>query len=578
MSKSTVTSREYSFRKSGRCTKFSAHVKNSPKSNVSHNSTVPRNCKNCSALSIEIEKLRRQVAILTSQLENQSITGPLFCEHYEPNTKDHNVSSAETQTGCIEFTDACCGSNGIVDDKPVTNCTSAACGTDETCHLITLGDGNNQIIWPYNQHDLEVFDMFDVKMLGTETTFSHSFSNRSVAYYGSQPYSYNGGYHPPQPFSSNKYLNDILIAVGKSYPGFRFNSAMVTNYANGEDWMPLHSDNEACIVPNSSIMTISFGETRTIVFQSKDKPTPIETEISLAHGDVLLMSQQSQSFFQHTIPKDTVCKRPRISITLRLINFNMPDVHLPTPPPISSPVNNAELKRPLETVQHSSTLNDFNKSTGTSNDISGRSKTLFISSSMFKSLDERRLSSKTQDAVVFAYPGATVSLMEEKFKADCRRNDLDPKSVQNIVLMCGTNNVDLILKSPKHLRNKLIYEQSSCSIEAMSETFKSIENFLLFLREWAPYAKIKLLNILPRESSTRNDVINRINNYISSLADKFDFVHNPDTEFNRLYLFASKSGFRKSIYFSSQGSDNVHLNQIGIIRFARYLKYIAHNH
>ena len=562
MSKS-ITSREYSFRNSGRCTKFPAHVKNSPKSNVSHNPTVPRNCKNCSGLSIEIEKLRRQVAILTSQLENKSITGPL----------DHNVSSAETQTDCIEFTDACCGSNGILDDTPVTNCTSAACGTDETCHLITLGDGTNQIIWPYYQHDLDAFAMFDVKMLGTETTFSHSFSNRSVAYYGSQPYSYNGGYHPPQPFRSNKYLNEILIAVRKSYPGFTFNSAMVTNYANGEDWIPLHSDNEACIVPNSSIMTISFGETRTIVFQSKDRPTPIETEISLAHGDVLLMSQQSQSFFQHTIPKDTACRRPRISITLRLINFNLPDVHLPTPPPISSPVNNAE----LETVQHSSTQNDFNKPTGFSNDISSRSKTLFISSSMFRSLDEKRLSSKTQDAVVFSYPGATVSSMEEKFKADCRRDDLEPKSVQNIVLMCGTNNVDLILKSPKHMRDKLIYEQSPCSMDAMSETFKSIENFLLFLREWAPYAKIKLLNILPRESRIRNDVINRINNYICSLANKFDFVNNPDTEFNRLYLFASKSGFRKSIYFSSQGSDNVHLNQNGIIRFAKYLKYIAHN-
>ena len=572
MSKST-TPREYCFRNSGKCTKYPASVpiKGIPKSNITLKSTTTKNCKNCSALSIEIEKLRRQVAILSSQLENNSIkTGPLSSKCSEPVVQDQelkdNVNSTETQTDYIELTDTCCGSNEIMDNERAANCSSAACGTDETCHLITLSDGNNQIIWPYYQHDLEIFAMFDVTMLGKETAFSHTFSNRSVAYYGSQTYSYNGGSHPPQPFSSNQYLNEILTAVTKSYPEFRFNSAMVTHYANGEDWIPLHSDDEACIVPNSSIMTISLGETRTIMFQSKDKPTPIETEVSLAHGDVLLMSQQSQSIFQHTIPKDTACVRPRISITLRMINQNLSDVHPPLHSPISLP------------VEHPRKLNNVNKQTGTFSQKTGKSKTLYISSSMFKSLDEKRLSSRSQEAVVFAYPGATVSSIEENFKADCRRSDLDPKSVLNIVLLCGTNNVDLIIKSPKHLRDKLVYEQSSCSMEAMAETFNSIERFLLYLNEWAPDAKIKLLNILPRESRARNGVITRINNYISSLANKFNFVHHPDTEFNRLYLFASKSGFRKSFYFSSQGSDNVHLNQNGIIRFARHLKYIAHNH
>ena len=47
--------------------------------------------------------------------------------------------------------------------------------------------------------------------------------------------------------------------------------------------------------------------------------------------------------------------------------------------------------------------------------------------------------------------------------------------------------------------------------------------------------------------------------------------------FNRSYLFANKAGFRKSVFFSSRGSDNVHLNEKGIIRFAKYLKYIGHN-
>ena len=41
-------------------------------------------------------------------------------------------------------------------------------------------------------------------------------------------------------------------------------------------------------------------------------------------------------------------------------------------------------------------------------------------------------------------------------------------------------------------------------------------------------------------------------------------------------LFSTKGGFRKHAFFSSHGTDNVHLNHNGVIRLARYLKYKAH--
>ena len=141
------------------------------------------------------------------------------------------------------------------------------------------------------------------------------------------------------------------------------------------------------------------------------------------------------------------------------------------------------------------------------------------------------------------------------------------------------NDIDSIIDSPKHMRDKFISEEQShnCSMETITETFKSIEHFLVYLHEWAPYARIKILSILPRESKVRNYVISRINSYIHSLTQRFSFVEHPDSMFNRAYLFANKAGFRKSMFFSSHGSDNVHLNQKGIIRFAKYLKYIGHN-
>ena len=64
----------------------------------------------------------------------------------------------------------------------------------------------------------------------------------------------------------------ILNAVKELYPNYQFNSAMITRYASGEEWMPFHSDDETCIAPHSSIMTISFGDTRSLQFQSIHTP------------------------------------------------------------------------------------------------------------------------------------------------------------------------------------------------------------------------------------------------------------------------------------------------------------------
>ena len=563
------TSRDYSLRSVGKCTKYYAHSCDNPKEAVGCDSFETPPCMNCKSLSIDNDKLRRQIAILQTYIDKQSI----HSDSAVAGSPKGDVKSTQSQTPCIMLKNTSCGTETPVKSVKVFPGTSVASGTSDNSHMITLSDGNNHIIWPYYHHDHNVFKKFDVLDLGKDTTYTHVFSNRSVAYYGSLTYSYTGGSHPPRPFHDNKYLMNILTSVKELYPDYKFNSAMITCYADGDNWMPFHSDDETCIAANSSIMTISLGETRSLQFQSKNTTTIInDTELSLEHGDVFLMSQESQSFFQHSIPKDTSCRLQRISITLRLLSGDSAsDSHVngtsqPIPPPVKD----------VRKTNAKSSCNSDQESTQKTN----RDRVLYISSSMFKSLDETRLSSKSTDALVFSYPGATVSSIEEKFRGDKRISHVDPNTIKTIILMCGTNNVDSILGSPKHMRDKLLSEKTpySCDMESMSETFQSIEHFLVYLNEWAPYAKIKVLNILPRESKVRNEVITRINSYIFSLAQRFAFVEHPDSMANRSYLFAYKSGFRKSIFFSSYGSDNVHLNQKGVTRLARYLKYIAHNH
>ena len=195
---------------------------------------------------------------------------------------------------------------------------------------------------------------------------------------------------------------------------------------------------------------------------------------------------------------------------------------------------------------------------------------------MFSNLDEHKLSSKHQQAYVFSYSGATVKGICDRFSLDNRKDKIQPSKVENIVLMCGSNNIDLILDSPRHMRSNLIQPNCSPNTNAINQTKTDIEDLIISLHDWAPRATICFLNILPRESLARNMVISDINRYISKLPDQHRFVKFISTAADR-YLFSNREGYRKSHYFSVNGDDNVHLNYQGVIRLARHIKYNAHN-
>ena len=99
-------------------------------------------------------------------------------------------------------------------------------------------------------------------------------------------------------------------------PGYKFNSALINKYHDGDSHIPPHGDTEPEIAEGSDIVTISLGETRTIIFSNKKGDLVFSDK--LRHGEVMVMSQQSQSVYSHQIPKELCC-RTRISITLRLI-------------------------------------------------------------------------------------------------------------------------------------------------------------------------------------------------------------------------------------------------------------------
>lgn len=119
-----------------------------------------------------------------------------------------------------------------------------------------------------------------------------------ASYYGVTFYTYSGITHEPRDITQNRYLCAIGSYLEIVLPEFQFNSAMVHKYIDGQAWMPYHSDDEEDIEENSEIVTVSLGETRLMQFKEKD--SGVETNVTVSHGEMLLMD--SQYHFLHSIP------------------------------------------------------------------------------------------------------------------------------------------------------------------------------------------------------------------------------------------------------------------------------------
>ena len=174
---------------------------------------------------------------------------------------------------------------------------------------------------------------------------------------------------------------------------------------------------------------------------------------------------------------------------------------------------------------------------------------------MFRFLDSDKLSSAKVRAQKLFYPGADAKIMLQKLKAD-----LDSvSSPSDIYIMTGTNNVNSIYFGSKSLK----------------EAADDVNNLLNYLKAVFPSSPIHVINILPRSTKGRNDVVSELNSLIKKICDRdeqFDFMQT-------LHLFNYKDGQRKQFYFlrpSVKIPDNCHLNASGVIRLAKFIKYWAH--
>lgn len=140
---------------------------------------------------------------------------------------------------------------------------------------------------------------------------------RLVAFYAHQglSYSYSGLTNIAGNFTPE--LLQILYKI-RNHTGFDFNSVLANYYRNGFDSMGWHRDNEPELGPNPVIASLSLGQPRRFLVRTY-KTHLQKTEWLLTNGSLLIMKNQSQSLYEHCVPKSNSILQPRINLTFRNI-------------------------------------------------------------------------------------------------------------------------------------------------------------------------------------------------------------------------------------------------------------------
>ncbi|MGL4473406.1 MAG: alpha-ketoglutarate-dependent dioxygenase AlkB family protein [Shewanella sp.] len=96
--------------------------------------------------------------------------------------------------------------------------------------------------------------------------------------------------------------------------GTPVNGVLVNHYRHGAESMGWHSDNEAEIVDNSDIYSISLGATRDFLLRHSNGE---KVTIPLHDGDLLIMHYPMQQEWQHSLPKRARVQTSRWNFTFR---------------------------------------------------------------------------------------------------------------------------------------------------------------------------------------------------------------------------------------------------------------------
>ena len=141
-------------------------------------------------------------------------------------------------------------------------------------------------------------------------------TKRKFAWYGDRPYQYAYSNITKNALPWTKELLQLKNIVEKE-SGEQYNSCLLNLYHNGEEGMAWHSDAEKDLKKNGAIGSLSFGAERKFSFKHKENKETVS--VLLENGSLLVMKDQTQSFWLHRLPPTKKIFQPRINLTFRTI-------------------------------------------------------------------------------------------------------------------------------------------------------------------------------------------------------------------------------------------------------------------
>jgi alkylated DNA repair dioxygenase AlkB len=123
--------------------------------------------------------------------------------------------------------------------------------------------------------------------------------------------SYNGGMRP-QPWTP------VLLEIRKpveEFTSLSLNGVLLNLYRDEHDSVAAHSDDEPEFGHNPTIASLSFNETRRLIF--RNIATKEKHVMNLAHGSLLVMRGDCQSAWTHEVQKELSHRHARINLTFR---------------------------------------------------------------------------------------------------------------------------------------------------------------------------------------------------------------------------------------------------------------------
>jgi len=139
---------------------------------------------------------------------------------------------------------------------------------------------------------------------------------RLMCWYGDADayYHYSGVDHQPRPWTTE--LQSVRAKVEQQCR-WSFNSVLANLYRDGKDSMGCHADDEKELGLNPVIASVSLGDERLFKLHHKKRKETLD--ITLGHGDLLVMAGSLQQHWMHSVPKTRKLKTSRINLTFRKI-------------------------------------------------------------------------------------------------------------------------------------------------------------------------------------------------------------------------------------------------------------------